>query len=137
MTIIETQVLHISEQLRPGCIVWCKVMNPNEDHRSRGKCRPVVLVAREGGHWVVMGLTTNSTYSDGSPRVAIPAPSQVGLRPGFLWGSRLTRVCALDVYDEIGVCHASLAEAIIALAHLRGHWAQGLRLAASAPSLRY
>jgi hypothetical protein len=61
-------------------LVWASVGNPLENPRSGGKRRPVVLIARDEGHWQVMGLTTRSTYSDGSPRTPVPNPGKVGPR---------------------------------------------------------
>jgi hypothetical protein len=113
-----------------GELVWADVRNPLENRASTGKMRPVVLVQREGGHYRTMGLTTQRTYGDGTPRVAIPNPRRVGLRgPGFLWGDKLTNVSVLDIGDHIGWSDAELAEAIITLARLGNGAAAGLRAA--------
>jgi hypothetical protein len=104
---------------RCGDIVVASVRNPLENHLSAGKNRPFLLVDRTGGSWRGMGLTTNSRYASGAPRVAIPYPFAVGLRgPGFLWGDRLTNVSVLDITKAIGRADIALAEAVIDLAQL-------------------
>ena len=112
----------------PGELVWVRIFNSLENRSAKGKARPALLIDRDGGHWRTMGLTTNGTYRDGSPRVSIPNASQVGLRgPGFLWGDRFTSVAAIDVGDHIGWADAALVEAVIALAALDGDPADRLR----------
>ena len=102
-----------------GRVVLADVRNPIENHGSRGKTRPVVIVRREGSSVVVMGLTTNSTYQSGVPRVPVPNPTAAGLHGrGYLWGDRLTRVCVLDLVRPIGWVDRDLAEAIADLAEL-------------------
>jgi len=120
---------------RTGDIVVAAVLNPIENPNSRGKSRPFVLVRRDGGHWAGMGLTTNPCYASGAPRVAIPSPAAVGLlRPGFLWGDRLTNVSVLDIGPVIGRVDPALADAVISLARLRGADAAVLRAAADPPA---
>lgn len=115
-----------------GEIVWAGVRNPFENRRSQGKMRPVVLVERDGGHFRTMGLTTNETYRDGSPRTPIPDPAAVGLRGrGYLWGDRLTNVSAIDIGDHIGWVDAALAEAIVSQAQDLGADAARRLLAAA------
>jgi hypothetical protein len=112
----------------PGELVWARVMNPFENRSSTGKPRPVVLVERTGGHWRTMGLTTNPTHRDGSPRHRVPNWKPVGLPgPGFIWGDRLTNVSVIDVEDHIGWADDALVEAVIDLAGLYGRFASGLR----------
>lgn len=97
----------------PGELVWASVLNPFENRRSRGKARPAVLVRRERSQWLIIGLTTNPRFRDGSPRTPIPNPQVVGLpKPGFLWGDNLTRIGVLDVRDHIGWVDDDLAELI-------------------------
>lgn len=115
----------------PGELAWASVMNPFENRASVGKSRPVVLVERVDGHWRTMGLTTNSTYRDGTPRRPIPSVNAVGLSgPGFLWGEQLTNVSSLDIGDHIGWADEALVEAIIAAAELSGEVAEALRQSA-------
>lgn len=124
---------------RPGELAWVSIFNSLENRAATGKFRPALLVARDGGTWATMGLTTNSTYRDGTPRLPIPDPRAVGLRsPGFLWGDRLTPVSPIDVGDHIGWADSALVEAVIRLAALDGPWADGLRgtVAASEGSTR-
>lgn len=129
--------LRTTDQLQPsiGSVAWCNVMNPLENRNCRGKQRPVVLVERCGGHWLVMGLTTRPTHIDGHPRTSVPNHWAVGLRrPGFLWGGRLTAVSAMDIHSVVGTCDAALAEAVIGLAGLDDRVARELRASAAAHS---
>lgn len=123
-----------------GEVVWINVLNAIENRFATGKERPAVLVRRDGGHWVTMGLTTRDKYLDGSPRQSIPNPRAVGLKgPGYLWGDRLTNVSAVDVGDHIGWVDEALAELIIRFARLGKLDASALRSAAAredAPNAR-
>ena len=114
-----------------GDVVTVNLLNALENRRTRGKRRPAVLIRRENGHWATMGLTTNSRYENGAPRIAIPNPQAVGLRgPGWLWGDRLTNISVLDIETRIGRVDEAMAEAIIALAQLEDDDAAALRVAA-------
>lgn len=120
---------------RTGDIVVADVRNPIENHASKGKPRPFVLVCRIDGHWRGMGLTTNPKYSNGTPRTAVPDPGAAGLTgPGFLWGNQLTNVSVLDLHRIIGIVEPRLAEAVIRLAALDGADAAALRRAAGCTS---
>lgn len=113
-----------------GDVVWVQLLNGIENRNTTGKPRPAVLV-EDVGHWHAMGLTTLPRYQDGSPRVAVPNPLEVGLRgPGYLWGSRLARISRIDVLDRVGSVDLPLADAIIELTGLTGPVADSLRLAA-------
>lgn len=102
-----------------GEVVTASVRNPLENPASRGKDRPVVLVQRDGGQWMVMGLTTKATYADGSPRTPVPHPTAVGLNgPGYLWGEHLTRISVLDLRRHLGWVDAALAATLILQARL-------------------
>lgn len=112
----------------PGEIRWVSISNGLENRSASGKWRPAVLVRHEGGHWLTMGLTTNSSHCDGTSRVPIPNPFAVGLRGrGFLWGDRLTRVSAIDLGDHIGWVDEALAERVIEAAGLDEEAAAPLR----------
>ena len=114
----------------PGELVTASISNPLENAASRGKVRPVVLVRRDGGAWLVAGLTTSALYRTGGARTPVPNPTAVGLRgPGYLWGAKLTRVCALDIDRHIGWVDAALAAVIIRQACLRPDDAAALVLA--------
>jgi len=109
----------LSPALEPGELVWARIINGLENPSATGKVRPVILVDSKGSQWRAMGLTTNPRYRDGSPRVAIPDPSSVGLRaPGWLWGRNLTWVASIDVHDHIGWVDRSLAYEVIDIATL-------------------
>ncbi len=118
---------------RTGDVVLVNLFNALENRRATGKLRPAVLIRRDGGQWVVAGLTTNPRYSDGSPRVPAPDPAAIGLRcQGWLWGPRLARIATLDVHATIGRVDKAMAEAIIALSRLGADDAAALRAAGGA-----
>jgi hypothetical protein len=88
---------------RAGEVVLANFMHPFEDPWSAGKVRPGILMDQIGGQWMAMGLTTKPAYRNGQPRTPIPNPAAVGLTgPGYLWGPRLTRISALDLYYHLG-----------------------------------
>ena len=108
-----------SPTLEPGEVVLADCRNSLEDRASRGKFRPMVVIRREDGHLRALGLTTNPAFLDGTPRVAIPNPTSVGLlKRGFLWGDRLTRIYVGDVEKHLGMADRALVEAIIGHVHL-------------------
>ena len=110
-----------SPALAPGELVWANIINGVENPAATGKLRPVILIESSGSQWQTMGLTTNSRYRDGSPRVPIPNYRAVGLSgPGWLWGDRLCRISAIDVDDHIGWVDEHLALEVIQLAGLTG-----------------
>lgn len=122
---------------RAGDVAIINLMNGLENPGASGKRRPAVLIRRDCGHWVVMGLTTNPSYRNATPRTAVPDPRSVGLRgAGWLWGNRLANVSVLDIDHHLGHVDAALAEAIISLADLDQADAAALRVAASGPLLR-
>jgi hypothetical protein len=99
---------------QPGDVVLVNLINGIENRRSLGKVRPAVLVEPSSGHWKVVGLTTRSTYIDGSPRVSIPNPVSIGLSgPGFLWSSKLDRISKIDVVDRIGRVDIEMVSVIL------------------------
>jgi hypothetical protein len=86
-----------------GEIATANVRNNLENHKSQGKPRPVILIQRTNGLWKTMGLTRQSKYASGSPRVAVPHPARIGLTaPCNFWGDRLTNVSAIDLGHHIG-----------------------------------
>lgn len=116
---------------KPGEICWVNCKNPLENPYSEGKFRPMVLVRRVGGHWMAAGLTSQSRYSDGTPRVAVIQPRWAGLRagPSYLWGENLTRVATLDVGDHIGWVHPDLIQQIEEVVRLNALDREALRSA--------
>lgn len=92
-----------------GEIVTTLVTNPLENSSTRGKARPAILLTRNGCRWLVMGLTTRSSFLNGVQRTPVPNPTSCGLGrgPSFLWG-RPTWISALDVGDHIGYASADL-----------------------------
>jgi hypothetical protein len=113
--------------LLPGELVWASIINGLEDRSATGKFRPVVLVEARGSQWRTMGLTTKPRYRDGSARAPIPDHRRVGLmRPGWLWGDRLSWAAALDITDHIGWADEPLAREVIGLAGLFGPAAERL-----------
>jgi hypothetical protein len=100
----------------PGEIATCRVLNPLENRYTEGKARPAVLIRRDGCRWLVMGLTTRSTFANGAKRRPVKNPSACGLgvSASFLWG-RPTWVSALDVGDHIGHADDDLLASVVAL----------------------
>lgn len=120
-------------ELTPGEIVWARIINGCENASSRGKVRPVILVARRGSAWRTIGLTTKSRFLDGGTRVAVPDPRGVGLdRPTWVWSGRLVWTAGIDIHDHIGWVDAALAEAVIRAAGLDHSVAGDLHAAAGA-----
>jgi hypothetical protein len=104
---------------RTGDVVLANLINGIENRRSVGKTRPVILIDEVNGHWNALGLTTKSHYLDGTTRVAIPTPVEIGLNgPGFFWGTRLTRISKIDVLQHLGQINAETTRAITRHTHL-------------------
>ena len=104
--------------LEAGEVVWANVLNPHQNPRCNNKPRPVILLCRDGNGWLVMGLTTNHVYAQGTPRLRISDPAALGLRgPSFLWG-RPTRICSIDIRDHAGWVDEPTATTLAA--HLPG-----------------
>lgn len=124
---------HYDGHHRTGDVVLVDLFNALENPRATGKLRPAVLIRRDGGQWLVAGLTTKPRYSDGSPRVPVPDPAAIGLRSqGWLWGPRPAHIATLDVHKTIGRVDEAMAEAIIALSRFDADDAGALRAAARA-----
>lgn len=100
----------------PGELVTAVVRNPLQTPHSKWKPRPVVLLQREGARFLVMGLTTLSHFSDGTPRRRVPNPQSCGLGDGdcFFWGWP-TWICVLDVGHHIGYADAELLGALCSM----------------------
>lgn len=105
--------------LWPGEICWTAIRNLREDpshaaEHGLGKERPGILVATSGSRWLVIGTTTKSTFSDGSPRTRIPAEHWEAAHPalrgraGYLWGDKVQFVPTADIGDHIGFAAAEL-----------------------------
>jgi hypothetical protein len=113
----ETKSTNITPGPQSGLLFRVKILNPLEDEHAEGKIRPAVLVSQNGDNWRVMGLTTKSKYSTGESRRPIPNHVGVGLPgPGYIWGSRLTRVTVDSIHEFIGYANHQLVEEIIDLA---------------------
>jgi hypothetical protein len=92
------------------------------------------LVAREHGHWWVLGFTSKPTYKTGEQtgqqRHAIADPERYGLsRPSFIYSARLARVSLIDISDHFGFADFDLVEDVIDFTGIYGAWASGLRSA--------
>jgi hypothetical protein len=73
--------------LRPGDVRITNLGRRDLNERFGMKPRPTVLIAptiRPDGHWLVVGLTTNPRYADGTPRT--PFRDFPFTRPSY-WGS--------------------------------------------------
>jgi hypothetical protein len=94
---------------RVGEIVTARIANPIQNPKTQSKARPAILLRRDGAFWLVMGLTTLSTFANGTPRLPVPHPDRYGLdgRGSFFWGAT-TRICSLDVGDHVGFADAEL-----------------------------
>lgn len=118
----------------PGDVRLARVGNSLENPGATGKDRPVVVVEVTEHAVYVVGLTTQPTYkTTGEPRVGVPSWSAVGLRgPGYIWGSRLTRIDPDDLFRRIG---PSLIKSIDKTVHLTTAQRHGLAVEAfgSAP----
>ena len=116
----------------PGDVHLACVRNKFENPAATGKDRPVVVIEVTDRGVLVVGLTTQPSYkSTGEQRVGVPNWCAVGLLgPGFIWGSRLTRIDSADLYRKIGRADASLLKCIEKTVHLTN--AQRHRLARAA-----
>lgn len=114
-----------------GELVWASCYNSLENKKSKGKLRPMILIHREGGTWSTAGLTTNPAFSDGTPREKIIDPSASGLRGvGYIWGSKVTRVSAIDIVNHIGWASSELIDQILGFMELSLPDIQALKRAA-------
>lgn len=92
---------------RPGDVVWASVRQPLADH-PEGKQRPVILLKQlqmmdGAAGWALMGLTTNPTFQNGTPRQPIRDWRGCGLnKPGFYWGRRPACVPESELFGRIG-----------------------------------
>lgn len=104
----------------PGDVHLACVRNKFENPAATGKDRPVVVIEVTDRGVLVVGLTTQPSYkTTGEPRVGVPNWCAVGLLgPGFIWGSRLTRIDSADLYRKIGRADASLVKCIEKTVHL-------------------
>jgi len=120
-------------ELAPGEIAWARIYNGIENPSANGKTRPVILIEPRGGAWGTLGLTTRSHHRDGTPRVAIPSPTRVGLqRPGWLWSGKVTWTSGIDIEDHIGWVNQALVFEVAKLAALDGPTIKQLLVAALA-----
>jgi hypothetical protein len=81
----------------------------------------MILVRREDGYSMAMGLTTKPVTGTASPArwSPVPDPAALGLTgQGFLWGHRLTRISVLDVRAHIGGATEEVQELIECQIHL-------------------
>lgn len=127
----------MNDRLQPGMIAWADVRNPFENPGCGGKLRPCVVVERRGGHVLIIGMTTDTHFRSGLPRVAVPGQSRLGLarRDGYLWADHLTRVSALDVDDPVGWITPELADVVDEHVTVTSAQIEALRQAAAAHHL--
>lgn len=120
-----------NNRLLPGMIAWADVRNPKENPLCRGKRRPCIVVERQQGQVWIVGLTTETHFRNGLPRVPVPTLPHLGLtRRSHLWGDALTRVSALDIEDHIGWVTPHLAELACEHVKMTVQQAESLRQAA-------
>lgn len=100
---------------QPGEVVWADCRHHLADRfGGQSKFRPMILVRRIDGHWLVVGLTTQPFYSNGMPRTAVSEPRWAGLRsgPSYFWSENMVTISALDVGGHIGWAHPAMVEQI-------------------------
>lgn len=117
-----------------GEIVWATVGNYIEKRSAVPKMRPVVIL-RPGDcqHWIA-GLTTQATSkTTGQPRVMLPIDHRCALcGTSFLWSSRPSYLCRLDVRTHIGWAGHDVLNVIERHMRLPWHVLAELRAAADA-----
>lgn len=120
--------------IETGRIVVATVRAPLLDPNLPDKPRPCVIVDTRPdrrGFIGVMGLTTNETFADGTPRVPYPLAARSGLRrSGFFWSDDLTWISPHEITKHLGMVTPDLARAIVAYAKLDEHCAVALLMAA-------
>jgi hypothetical protein len=120
-------------ELAPGEIAWARIYNGIENPSADGKTKPVILIEARGTAWGTLGLTTRPHHRDGTPRVAVPHPSSVGLqRPGWLWSGKLTWTSGIDIEEHIGWADQALVFEAARLAGLDGRTIKALLVSALA-----
>lgn len=120
-----------NDRIQTGMVVIADVYNPFENPNSTGKGRPCIVVERQGGQVLIVGLTSKRTFRNGGARIAVPDPSALGLHgPGHLWSDRWYRVSAIDVGEVIGWVTPEAAELVIGNVRVNPRQAHALRAAA-------
>jgi len=84
--------------------------NPNADRKTR----PVVILRSGNCQHLAVGLTSKGVYrTTGVSRRPVPNPIGCGLfGPGFLWGSRPSRISRIDIRKHLGWVDQALVEVI-------------------------
>lgn len=106
------------EPLCVGMAVTAAVRNLREAETdgvtASTKYRPaIIVVQRDGESWGVIGLTTNATYSDGKPRLPIPAWQSFLREQGFIWSTRIAFVPPVDIRSVLGTAPPELLRYLI------------------------
>ncbi len=98
----------------PGEIVWATFGNFLENRHADRKMRPAVILGAGIGQHYIAGLTTQPRFATtGEARAVAPIPVVCGMRgDSYLWGSRPTRLCRLDVRLHAGWADDALIDAI-------------------------
>jgi hypothetical protein len=109
-------------RFEPGELVVARIRHPSRpDGGDEGKFRPGVLIDRLFNHeWRVMGLTTNSAYENGEPRLVVPQQANETIGPGksWLWGPNPPSIRPQDIVEHIGWANNDLIDLIAKLMHL-------------------
>jgi hypothetical protein len=108
---------------RPGEVVIVGLGNYLEaGRRCSRKDRPAIILGVCDGQHFIAGLTTRPhCLTTGAPRHELPDPGIIGLnpaRPSYLWSSRPSRICRLDVRRHVGWIDLETVEFLSRRMHL-------------------
>lgn len=106
----------------PGEVVWAWV--PYEEDASRGKDRPVVLLARDGEHWFALAMTSKDHDRDEAQEASVgrhwidvgTGPWDPRGRPSEVRLDRLLRLPATSVRREGAALAPDVFAAVVAAA---------------------
>jgi hypothetical protein len=106
---------------QPAEVVWARQVELVADPTGQGKWHPTILIRRLGCTWLVVGLTTQERYTDGSPRISLIQPRWAGFRssgPSYIWSEDPQRMSVLDIGNHIGWAHPAMVDQIVEVVRL-------------------
>lgn len=116
------------DDLVVGTVVVAQVYAlTKSSHHNLRKKRPVVLIAPKGEDtsWLASAITTNSSYQEGSSRVAINQWHTAGLnRPSYFWGNPFFRTSDDCILKKLGNLSIEDAIALVRLVNMHPHLAE-------------